>query len=491
MRPDRREETGKAWDPRPGLFPVALEMLDDPTRHRAWDCGRGTSKSTTMVTALVLAALETPGCTVLYISDTTGRAKAVSWPHIMDLAEQTGGTVNLNDLTVTWGNKSRFFCTGADSPKIFNRKGRGIKNIKMVGLDECQDWKSEILQYAVTKVFTPRLGDLEAEHGIKGRIIMAGTGTVDIGYWHDVCMRPEMGFGVTRATQWDNPHIADPDGEFKAACKASGVEFIDLTEPIYSRANGRPRWVDCTDPMIRREFFAEFNSGGELQIFNVTDKNLCNREDLPTKDLRVVVCEDFGTIDAAAVGAWIFSPHDPNLYFVLSRKETGLSGTAQVRFGRAAAEETLQTYHPVTKPWFVGDGGGIGKALILDLQEAEQAWEVWPADKMDKVPNMRLMAGDIRDGKVKICRDLVSFLQDMKKPQWEPAHVGERIAGHVPDSVDCAYMGYRKVKELHRYVPPAVDRFAGLDQDVASDARREAERKKRAADAKRSREARY
>ncbi len=483
MRPKAREES-KPWDPRPGLFPVALEMVDDQTRHRAWPCGRGTAKTTTAGTDLVTDALATPGCAVIYAADTAGRAEANEWRHLMDLGEETNGKINRSKLTIEWPNKSILYCTGADSPKIFNRKGRGMKFMKRVHLDEAQDWKPEVLKYAITKVFGPRLGDLERVHGIKGRISVSGTGSIDSGFWFDICNDPRLGWGVTRATQWDNPHIADPDGEFRAACKAEGVECIELTIPIYSRVGGRPRWVDCNDPMMRREWFAEFNSGGELQIFNVTDANLIDRGDLPTKDLRVVVCEDFGTIDAAAVGAWVFSPHDPNLYFVLSRKETGLSGTAQVRFGRAAAEEVKQTYVPVTKPWFVGDGGGIGKALILDLQEAEQAWEVWPADKMDKVPNMRLMAGDIRDGKVKICRDLVSFLQDMKKPQWEPSHVGERIAGHVPDAVDCAYMGYRKVKELHRYVPPAVDKFAGLDSDIAADARREQERKKRAITAK-------
>jgi len=454
MRPARREEA-KPWDPRPGLFPVALEMFEDPTRHRAWPCGRGSAKTTTGGTGLVWDALQTPGCAVIYAADTAGRAEANEWRHLKDLAEETGGKTNLSKLTIEWPNKSILYCTGADSDKIFNRKGRGMKFMKSVHLDECQDWRPEVLRYAVTKVFGPRLGDLEAQHGVKGRITMSGTGTMDSGFWYDVCHNTALGFGVTRADQWGNPHIKDPDGEFRAACKVEGVECIELTVPVYSRIGGRPRWVDCADPMMRREWFAEFNSGGVLQIFPVALALRVPRACLPTRDVCLVICIDFGTVDACSVGCWLYSRHDPFAYFVETHKKTGLSGSQQVEYGREWGRKWVAKYKPSETPVLVGDGGGLGKALIMDIKAAEGMWEVDAAEKSDKVPNIRFMAGDMRTGYARFVDDLPQeFFDTMKRPKWKDGHVGELIDGHMPDELDACYMGQRKVKELHFYEPP-------------------------------------
>lgn len=442
----------KPYDPRPRLFPAALRAYDDPRRHRAWIAGRGSGKTTTGEEVLLETALRVPECTVIYMSNTIDRAKAVVWAELVRWAAPFGGSELVSDLVIRFPGASRLFVSGADSLALFDRK-KGIKNIALVLLDEAQDWQSEVLEYAVTQVFMPRLGDLEARHGVKGRIIVAGAGGRDSGYWHDICTRTEMGFGASAWTQWDNPHIADPDGEFREACKASKATCLDLVESAYS-PGGRLRLVDSDDPGMRRQWFAEFNSGGALQIFPVAQARLVRRADLPTRDIRLVIGADFGTLDACAAVCWLFTQHDSIPYCVRASKEYGLSGNRQIRFVRQFAAACADEYKPIGKPFISGDGGGLGKALVMDLQEAEGGWEVDAAEKQDKVPNIRIMAGDMRDGSFAVCDDLHELMDELKLPEWHGDHVGERIQGHVPDQVDAAYLGYRKVKEQHRYVPP-------------------------------------
>lgn len=444
--------SAKTFDPRGRLTPKAIEALNDPTRHRAWPAGRGAAKTTTAQWALIEAALSTPKCACVYLSDTIGRAKAVVWDELVEWSAAFGGKANHAELLIRFPNGSRIFVTGADSLKLFNRK-RGIKRIKLVVFDEAQDWESAILEYAVTKVFMPRLGDLQAAHGIKGRIIIAGTGAAEAGYWFNVCSDPAFGFGVTRGwDQWSNPHIADPEGEFRDTCKANGVEVIDLTEPIYACPGARPRWVDCNDAMIRREFFAEFNAGGALQIFKPPFM-LVPRALVPTGDVMLVICGDFGTVDAAAAGCWLLTRHDPRLWFVRVTRETGLSASKQVKLVRDFAHACELEYKPMVPPIIVGDGGGLGKALILDIQESERAGDVMPAEKTDKVPNMRLLAGALRDAEAVIVEDLKEFVKELRLPEWHPDHVGEKIRGHVPDQVDACYMGFRKARQIHVFQP--------------------------------------
>lgn len=446
---------GLVYDPRPRLFPAALAGFDDPTRHRAWRWARGSAKTTTGQYAHLEAAMATPRVATVYLSDTIGRAKAVVWDELVEWALPLGGKSNANDLVIRFPNRSRIFVTGADKIKTFNRK-RGIKRLVFVHFDECQDWEPEVLKYAVTKVFMPRLGDVEKLYGFKGRILLSGTGMKDAGYFHDVCTKPEFGFGVTTATQWDNPHLADPDGEFREACQGAGALCIELPPEqwVASRfPGGRPRKVDSPDPMVRREFFAEFNSGGSLQVFQGTPV-LVPRSSLPTRDLQLVVTADYGTVDACAVGAWLFSRHDQRKYLVEARREVGLSASRQVSFVRQCALEWRERYQPTFQPTLVGDGGGLGKALIMDLQEAEGAWDVEAAEKQDKVPNIRIMAGDMRDGAWAVVEDLKWFADLLKGPEWDPEHVGEKLKGHMPDEIDMAYMGYRKAKMLHILAPP-------------------------------------
>lgn len=454
-------EVSDAFSIREKLFPASLAAFDDPVRHRIWAAGRGAAKTTTVQWSAILAALTTDECSVLYVSDTKERAKTVAWDDLVKWSADFGGDPNINERTITFPNHSKIYVTGADSKKIFNRK-RGIKRIKLVIFDEAQDWLDEILEYAITKVFMPRLGDLEAKHGIKGRIIVAGTGTRKDSYFAQLFFRAQKGeaedWSAKTWTQWDNPHIADPDGEFKSACEAAGVEFVDLSEaPIPSAfQDGRSRRVDSPDELTRREWFAEFNKGGSLQILRVPDVHVVPTEEFQKILKRLthfVLAVDFGTIDACAVVVWGWCESINRIFLVRVAKDVGLAGSEQVRFARSVVAE----FSGRGLIAIVGDPGGGGKGLIKDIQKGENFYEVEAAEKSDKVPALRLWGADLKTGFCAIPEHEKEMISAMERPEWKPdadSQLGVKVRGHMPDEVDAGLYGWRRAKEFFVYREP-------------------------------------
>ena len=419
-------------------IPKALVAFDDPTRHRVLAAGRGASKTTTAQAWLVELALTYPGVTVLHLSNTALRAKDIAWPDYerWNREHALGADINRTTGTFTFPNGSRLMVSGADREELFDRK-RGLKNLAGILFDECQDWHPDRLEYAVTKVFGPRLGDVEGKYGIKGRMILAGTGTKRTGFFYRAFSDRSMGFGAHTWTQWDNPFIKDPQGEYEAACRLSGA---DPANP---------------DEKTRREWFGEFNDGAsDKNVFRLTPESVIPRAKLPKADM-LVVAGDYGTVDACSVAVWLVSNSSTHIFMVESRKEYGLAASQQVRFHRQVAAEVARTYGvSEDQLYFVGDGGNIGTALVMDIAMAEDASEVESTKKTDKVPFCRLMAGDLRNGYARICDDMTSFMEDLRAPEWHPDHVGEKLHGHMPDTVDAGIYGYRKAKAIHAYEPP-------------------------------------
>lgn len=456
------------YNGRSRLFAAARAAYDSKARFLACPWARGAGKTTTFQEVHARTATTFPRSTTLYLTDTIRRSIDVAWEDFVELAKRAAGKANHGLHVIRWPGASFTLVTGADNAKTFDRK-RGPKRIALVHLDECQGWKSEILEYAVTKVFMPRMSDLEAEFGFKSRIVMTGTGGVDSkrSFWRRVC-NGELGFTVIDGvTQWDNPHIADPEGEFITACNAAGVEWRRLDKPIKSRWGGRDRWVDTDDPMTRREWFAEFNSGGSLQIFPVHKAALIKRESLRGRPWTGMVSMwDYGTIDKCAGALWLFHRNEQKPKIVESVGKSGLSNAEMVKFQRDTTRQWAEIYKPEQMPFVGGDGGALGKGLVMDIAKTEGQWEVAPAEKREKVANIRTMAGDMRTGAFEICDDMTEFLDLLKGPQWHPDHIGERIAGHMPDEIDAAFYGYRKVKE-HHYFEPA---HAGLPEELAREA---------------------
>lgn len=424
--------------------------------------GRGSSKTTTAQRWVLDWALRYPDVALIYLLNTQIRAKQVLWPDFCkwnreeDLKGKTHGT----DLTITFENGSRIFVSGADRMDLFDRK-RGIKRVVGVVLGECQDWEPTTLEYAVTQVFAPRLGDMEATHGIKGRIILEGTGTYKTGYFYraatdDPKFGEPLGFGnKVRLTQWDNPYIKDPDGEFQEACRMRGARCWKLSEPVYSNPGARPRWYDTDDELTRREWFAENNQGSsELKIFKKI--TTCKRSEIPKQVDELVIGGDYGTVDAMTTAVWALQKHCPFVPLVETNREFGLSNSKMVRSHRQAGHDAAAKYGVAKEQlYYVGDGGGLGKGLVMDIADAEQESDVDAVEKkLPKAVYLRQFASDLADGYARICEDETELLEEMSLLEWDPQKVGERVRGHVPDRIDAASYAWRRAKQIHAYEPP-------------------------------------
>lgn len=442
-RPDAPQT---AFDPRPLLRGAQVEAYADPTRHRAWKAGRRGGKTTLAEYVMLEAATTTERCVVVYLSTTINRAVKTVWDELKDLNRDhgLGGLVSEQDNDFHFPNGSVLYVSGAETKKLVDR-WRGPKRIKLFVLDEFQDWPDDLRRYAIGSVVIPALADL------KGRMLICGTGGAPRGHWHQITSDKSLGYGVKRWTIFDNPAIPDPQGEVEAACKSRGVGM--------------------EDPSIRREYFGEDTEDSTRQIF--VARPTCKADEVP-KGAQHIISADFGTVDACAVVVYAFAATDPRLYIVEGGRRTGLGASDQVKFVRAYVERYRRTLAGV-----VGDGGGLGKALILDLQAAEKFFEIEPALKANKVPAVRLLRDGLRSGAVVIVETEAELAEALREPEWHPDHIGEKVNGHMPDLVDGALYGYRKASELHVYTPPPPpDKRTPEQKDRdAEKARAEAKRK--------------
>lgn len=463
---------------------MARLALEDPARHRIWVWGRGSAKTTTAQFATIEAALAIPDCAVIVMLNTAIRARAVCWPDYVRWnreMELGGRVVGAPELCIHFKNGSRLYVTGADRMDLFDRK-RGIKRIALVVLVEGQDWDPEVLKYAVTKVFAPRLGDLEATHGVKGRIIIEGTGNRRSGFYYRAATgekeegkedAEDLGFGrAIKLTQWDNPHIADPDGEFREACRLAGVKCWKLDAPVFSNLGARPRWYDTDDEMTRREWFAEFNDGATEH--NIMPEFVAQLQALIPGG-RIVVGVDIGAVHKTACTAYWLHRNHPGIILFKSREKATPGTTAQLAFidEFVAEMEGLSTQEVLVAL----DPAG-GKALIPELAKLRGENRFMPAEKTDKGVNLELMSDDLRTGFLTVMPGndtLVKHLRDLERDPKKALDGKTEVLGHTPDDVDSSLYGWRLARKLYSYEAPVVKEESDFDRFVAQEqAEREA-----------------
>jgi hypothetical protein len=304
-------------------------------------------------------------------------------------------------------------------------------------------------------------------HGWEVRFLLSGTGGKDDGYWHGAC-QPENGWKVSHATQWDNPYAGNPDKTFRKTCQDAQpkIEVIELSEPIPSPySDGQPRHVTTDDKETKREWFAEFNSGGRLQIFQHIE--LIDRRLVPDSWDCLIVGADFGTVDKCAGVAWAFQRHFPQPVLLRYKEEVGLSNSRMVRFHRQFGEECEREYRPKNGVQLIADGGGLGKGNVMDIQETEQAWDVRATQKgvYSVAVKLRVLSGDLKDGAALVCDDLKGWIKSAKGMEWHPDHHGERVRGHTPDKIDAAKDSYYEVKKQHTYEKPP-EKMSEIDREL-------------------------
>lgn len=403
---------------------------DDPSRWQAWPWGRRSGKTDLAEKLILKTASGAERVEVYYVSTSIKRAVATIWDELRTINRDCslGGKPNQTLHTLTFPNESKITVTGVED-KIMADDLRGRKRVALYFVDECQDWRNDLLQYFYDQVIFPSLSD------VRGSVILAGTGSSPRGFWHRAADSKEGADSWKRYTgnPFQNPFL--PEGEAQAlvdkACKDRG----------------------CTidDPSIQREFFAKFIADLTRQIFPF-DRERNAWTELPTGGRwRHVVCADVGTVDATSVGAIGWTDADPGkLYLVKRTGVRGLGSSAQVSLIRDYTREFSATLVAS-----VVDPGGGGASLIVDLNAAPDGVYVEGAEKPDKAAACMTMRDALQTGKLLVPASDEELIEDLQTPEWDPDNVGKAIRGHFPDGVDMLLYGFRKARSLNWDRPAA------------------------------------
>lgn len=427
-RQRRKVEAAGGVDFKRLLFPEQAAAFDDPSRWLALPGGRQGGKTDLAEKLLLRSAMAREGTQSFYVSTSIKRARNTVWDELVEFNRtlQLGGKPNHGLLTIAFPRqRTKLTVTGVEHRKMADDL-RGRKKVALYVVDECQDWPDDLLRYFYEKVIYPSLS------AVAGGVVFAGTGGPPRGFWHDVATKDPT-YGRHLFTPLTNPFLAAGEAQalIAKACKDRGV--------------------DISDPSIQREFFARFVADLTRQIFPWdARKNAYRRDELPGGTWQHVVTADFGTVDATSVGCLGWSDADPRLWLVDRVAKKGLGASGQTKLFNS-----MMAKYERTLVGAVGDPGGGGAALIVDLQGGPGGIDAEAAKKAAKASACLLMRDGLRTGMgPMIPEDDAEMIEDLQKPEWDPDNVGKAVRGHFPDNVDMLLYGFRKARSLNWFEEP-------------------------------------
>jgi hypothetical protein len=157
---------------------------------------------------------------------------------------------------------------------------------------------------------------------------------------------------------------------------------------------------------------------------------------LPAGKFLHVLGVDFGFEDEFVIAVLAFSETRPEVYVVDLFAQQHMTPTEWAA--------TLEVYQERYKPLvIVGDAGALGKAVVEDM-ERNWAIPIKAAEKQKKPAFIRLLNGDLQDGRLKVKRGL-SVAEQMELLQWHPDHVGLKEHPDMPnDQCDGVLYAWRE-----------------------------------------------
>ena len=335
-------------------------------------------------------AMDTPRSLSMFIGLTSGSAKRVVWQVFQDINRQhdLGCKFNELELLIKLPNGSRIWLAGVpDRPSI--ERFRGVK-LRRVAIDEAGAIPP-YLRDLVSDVLEPALVDLD------GDLILAGTpGVACTGMFYDITYQGQEGWPVYKWTILDNPHIPH------------ARDWLEQRRERYG-------WTK-ENPTYRREWLGEWvHDDSDLVLPFDPISNGCKH--LPhDQPWEYGIGIDLGYKDSTAFVITAVSPHLPEVYIVESYKR-------QEMIPSRVAEELLRLidiYEPGGR--IVIDAGGLGKGY---LEEIKQRYHIpaKAAEKREKANYARLLAGDLKNGKVRIVVPKnQALIDEMAVFRWNEDH---------------------------------------------------------------------
>lgn len=402
------------------LFKQQLPFGLDESRYQTAVTPRRAGKSYGIAAKLLKAARQRPGCVCLYITKSRLNAKRIFWRILKDLntAHALGGIPKEGELCMDMPNGSRIYLSGAShEEEVENYRGLPIA---LAVIDEAQSFPSYISKL-VDEVLVPALTDYA------GTLALVGTpGPVPVGYFHAATLNNKWshhGWSIK-----DNLHLA----------QKSGRSMESLLQEELER-----RGVTVEDPVIQREWFGRWVLDVNSLVFRFDDAVNARP---PKTHTDFVMAFDIGFDDADAIAVLGWSPDSPELDLVYESVKTKQTLTP------LAAE--LQTVYDRFKPMaIVGDFGGLGKKIAIELQE-RTGLPIEAAEKERKLEHIELLNDALRTKRFFAPKES-RFADDCKRLEWDRSNpeklkISNRFHSDIGDAV---LYGFRRCQQW-LYVPP-------------------------------------
>jgi len=180
----------------------------------------------------------------------------------------------------------------------------------------------------------------------------------------------------------------------------------------------------------------------------------CLPKDIAVKEWRFGFAMDYGsTTDKTSLAVCAYSPHEPAVYGVWCEEHKGMSPSeAAVR--ALELEEQFGGFE-----FMVGDAGGLGAGYILEMQK-HWAIPIEPAQKRHKLAYIRLMNGELSNGRFRVIPDFCNeWCQQAKSLMWKnPNHLIEHPGQHN-DSTDSMLYCWRECRHYatHERTKPKLE----------------------------------
>lgn len=355
-------------------FPDQTSFVEDPNDFVAALCSRRAGKSRGLAKRALRAMCKHRGFTVPYIGLTRESAYNIMWPTLFEVNREhnLGAKLHESDLRMELPNGSNYKLFGADM-KNFIERLRGGKYSE-AQIDEAQSFRSHI-STLVDDVLGPALADL------RGATVLSGTpGPIPSGLFYDAS-HAKYGYSVHKWTVFQNPYFPDPVG------------FV-------RRLKEKKGWTD-ENPTYQREWLGQWVLDLDALVYKFNKERNVYDELPGGHDYLRILSVDYGWNDATAFAIVSYS-HSLRHVFVEHVEGHSELIPADIAQRIIALQER---FRPVK---IVADTGGLGKSITEEFVR-RYSIPIHPAEKKEKLTNIRLLNGDFIDGNLSVHSSLTEL----------------------------------------------------------------------------------
>ena len=421
-------KTFPPWDINAFLFREQLAFVHDPARFSTAVCSVRAGKTTACAADLIDTALKMPNTIGCYITLARSSAERIVWPELKKINRDYNLKAFPNEakLSLVFPNGSTIYLMGGNDEQEIE-KIRGLSNVALVYIDECQSFRQHIKEL-VEDIVTKRLYDTN------GRCRMIGTpGPVLSGYFYDATEgNLKDGWSHHHWTMHTNPWLL----------KKSGKTPDELIAQDCAR-----KGVSLDDPSIQRECFGRWKLDPNALLLTY-DPSVNHYDTLPSAKYTYILGVDLGQRDLNFLSLIAFTASSPVTYLVEEKYTQN-----QLTDDLAKDIRSMLDKYPMAM--VVVDAGGQGLAIVEDMK-ARHGLPLQAADKKGKLSNYALLNNALRTGNFKAKTTSV-FAKDCNiLERDDDRSTPDRVVvkGHS-DAVDATLYAFRH-SPAYNYTPIAV-----------------------------------